>query len=307
MADYVTKEQIHDARRVDLFDFCMRHYPDLFKTEGNSIRFRNNKSISIKRGYHGYTDFATDETGNSIDFLVRYLNYDMVSAVYALLDDTVTVISDTENTEKQTNHPISNSFMLPPSVSGPYTQLFAYLTKTRKIPAYVVQKMIDHQILYQENGHNNIVFVNPERTMAEIHGTLSGASFKQSMYKDERDAFWWFKSGSTLQGRPSKTYICESAIDAMSLYTIHENEKAQLPLASRCLGLQTLYVSLSGVANTQKIDRIIKNTHGPIILAVDNDDAGRALCEKYKGIDRIIKDLPPDPFKDWNEMLQSNT
>ena len=307
MVDHVTKEQIQAARKADLYDFCLTHHPDDFKKEGNSLRFKHNKSISIKRGYSGYTDFATEEKGNSIKFLTEYLGYGFVDAVNALTQNDMTASNTIPNTKKKQTVLNPDPFLLPSAVSGSYTQLLAYLTKTRHIPAYVVQKMIDHRILYQEKDHNNAVFVNPERTMAEIHGTLSGSSFKQSMYKDSRDAFWWFKSGSTLQGRPSKTYICESAIDAMSLYAIHENKKANLPVASQVLGLQTLYVSLSGVANTQKIDRIIKNTHGSIILAVDNDPAGHALCEKYKGIDRIITDPPPDPFKDWNEMLQSST
>ena len=193
MVDHVTKEQIQAARKADLYDFCLTHHPDDFKKEGNSLRFKHNKSISIKRGYSGYTDFATEEKGNSIKFLTEYLGYGFVDAVNALTQNDMTASNTIPNTKKKQTVLNPDPFLLPSAVSGSYTQLFAYLTKTRHIPAYVVQKMIDHRILYQEKDHNNAVFVNPERTMAEIHGTLSGSSFKQSMYKDSRDAFWWFK------------------------------------------------------------------------------------------------------------------
>ena len=46
--------------------------------------------ISIKRGYSGYTDFATGETGNAIDCLTRHLDYDFQGTVAALCEYTGT-------------------------------------------------------------------------------------------------------------------------------------------------------------------------------------------------------------------------
>ncbi len=90
----VTPEQIQAARVTDLYDWALRH-PDLFedegKGEGASLRLKSNHSVSIKQGYCGFKDFAAenDESrkakGNSIDFLVKHLGYDFVSAVKELL------------------------------------------------------------------------------------------------------------------------------------------------------------------------------------------------------------------------------
>ena len=306
MAQNVDHALLQEARRKDLYDFCIRNHSDMFTKEGNSIRFILNHSISIKRGYAGYKDFSSDETGNSVDFLTRYLGYDLVSAVLALTGTNPQ--STPADCKKQ---PVFEqekpAFQLPPAVKGRYAQMIAYLTQTRKIPVPIVQKLIDQRILYQEAEHNNAVFVNAERTMYEMTGTLSGSRFKQVQYKDNPSAFWWFKSGA-LKGRPSGMYVCESAIDAMSLFAIHAYQHAIKPVSSTFMDIQKLYVSMSGVANTQKIDLLMQHRTGPVFLelAVDNDDAGKALCEKYKGTDLyVIASLPPDPYKDWNEMLQA--
>ena len=60
----VSKEQIRAARQVDLYEFLTNRHNGSFIREGRSIRPRNNHSISIKEGYAGYMDFATNEGGN---------------------------------------------------------------------------------------------------------------------------------------------------------------------------------------------------------------------------------------------------
>ena len=71
MTNNVSKEQVASARCADLYDFLIKYYDSKFKHEGDSIRPKDNHSISIKKGYHGYKDFSSGETGNSIDFLVN--------------------------------------------------------------------------------------------------------------------------------------------------------------------------------------------------------------------------------------------
>lgn len=306
MAQNVEHALLQEARRADLYDFCIRNHADMFTREGSSIRFVLNHSISIKRGYAGYKDFSSDETGNSVDFLTRHLGYDLVQAVLALTGTTSQSTPADCKKQPVLEQKIS-AFQLPPALQGRYAQMIAYLNQTRKIPMLIIQKMIDQHVLYQEQEHNNAVFVNPERTMYEMTGTLSGSRFKQVQYKDRTDAFWWFKSGP-LQGKPSRMYVCESAIDAMSLFAIHAYQRAINPVSSTFMDVQALYVSLSGVANTPKIDLLMTHRTGPVFLelAVDNDDAGRALCDQYKGKDLYVTPmLPPDPYKDWNEMLQA--
>ena len=66
----VSKELIRAARRADLYTFLVTQHPgDIVQDrhDRSSVRLRDNHSISIKQGYTGYTDWATGETGNSLD------------------------------------------------------------------------------------------------------------------------------------------------------------------------------------------------------------------------------------------------
>ena len=81
---WVKRTQILAAKNGRLFEFLMCCHPSSFKREGNSLRLQNNRSISVKRGYYGYLDFSTGETGDGIDLLVRHLGYTFQDAVTAL-------------------------------------------------------------------------------------------------------------------------------------------------------------------------------------------------------------------------------
>ena len=82
---HFTKSQMQSARKANLYDYLMcNHLSDCIK-DGNSLRPKCNHSISVKKGYAGYKDFASGETGNSVDFLVRYMGYDLDDAVFALV------------------------------------------------------------------------------------------------------------------------------------------------------------------------------------------------------------------------------
>ena len=82
----VNREQITAARRSDLFDFLRQTYPDKFIRTPRNLFLKENQSLVIHIGYSGYRDYATVETGNSIDFLTRYLGYSFQEAVIALAD-----------------------------------------------------------------------------------------------------------------------------------------------------------------------------------------------------------------------------
>ena len=280
MKSNFSTDQKQRARRADLYDYLLRNHRSQFKIEGTSLHPLDNHSLSIKKGYSGYKDFATDETGNSIDFLTKHMGYTLVDAVKALCGDEYTIPDQEENTHIDVS---DAKFLLPDPCDNQYRQLYAYLIKQRGIPSDVVQMLVDQKVIYQEKSHNNIVFVNKEKTLAEIRGTNSYKSFhgilKGSAYKD----FWWFKS---VPGKEAEVaYVCEAAIDAISLYCIHKKQNMCIP---------ALYCSIVGVANQQRIDRIKDNIK--TILAVDNDEAGQACRDRNSDLEYIIPSC-----KDWND------
>lgn len=308
MSEYIPVpiEATRAARRAKLYDFLLRHHYNDVKKEGNSLRLRNNNSVSVKAGYTGYTDFATGEKGNSIKFLMEYLGYSFPEAVAALCADMGVDATGTKDrpaepaavpAKKAPQEPPQDArkpFILPEPEKGPYRQLFAYLGRQRCIQAGIVQRLIDWGLLYQEAGHANMVFINPEMTFAELRGTNSFKPFHQVMFSDPA-AFWWFKPHGP-DSVATVAYICEGAIDAVSLFLLREAGKTALEDIENAL-----YCSIGGVANQQRID-CIKAGMGAAgcqtIIAVDNDKPGEDCRQRNRDCPSIIPD-----GKDWNEDL----
>lgn len=288
MCENFSKEQIRAARRVDLYDFLKKHHGFEFNQEGCktvSLRPKNNHSISIRKGFASYKDFATGETGNSLDFLVLHMGYEFKDAVQALLTECGTASPAPPSTMQQNaleNVPPE----FPAPVNGKYRNLFAYL-ESRGISMETIQKLVDEKIIYQENSRNNIVFINRERDFAELRGTYTyGKPFHGVIANCRHDGFWWFRTSKHAR----TAYICEAAIDAISLYELHRKQKN--PEAA-------CYISIAGVTKQPAIDRV-KNSRFTPVIAVDNDDAGQKCRERNPDLNYI---LPVN--KDWNEDLQA--
>lgn len=315
---HFAKEQLQRARRADLYDFLIRNHASQFKKDGISIHPVGNTSLSIRRGYSGYKDFATDETGNSVDFLVRYLGYQLDDAVFALCGDwTASVNTDTDKSDIP--EPSLSAEKLPPSfpaaVDGPYRNLYAFLNG-RGIPNDVIKWLIDERLIYQSSPYNNIVFINKERDWGETRGTNTYAdrrcknrdscsrynsvdhgwcgrmgecsdycksSYHGMIANCRKDGFWWFRTSKSA----SVAYVCEAAIDAISLYIIHKKKgKTE----------DAYYVSIGGVAKQPAVDRLKRQIR--TVLAVDNDAAGEECRKRNPELDYILPEA-----KDWNEDL----
>lgn len=282
---HFSKDQMQQARKADLYDYLMRYHAGRFKVEGKSIHPIDNASLSIKRGYSGYLDFATEEKGNSVDFLVRYMGYQVDDAVLALAGDLVVCKeSSLPNNDMIAQEKLPPVF--PEPAAGRYRQLFAFLSG-RGIPVSTIQGLIDQRLLYQSKDKNNAIFINFDRDWAEMRGTytLGKKQFHGIPENCRFDGFWFFRSGKDAD----TAYICEAAIDAISLYLLHMRHGKTAP---------AYYVSIGGAAKQQAIDRIkgqIKDT----VLAVDNDPAGQTCRDRNPELSFI---LPVS--KDWNEDLQ---
>ena len=283
MASNVSKKQIASARHADLYAFLMKYHSSNFKTEGDSIRPKDNHSISIKKGYHGYKDFSTEETGNSIEFLTNHMGYTFVEAVQALSNVSAPA-QPADISQKDGIENVPPQF--PDPVDGMYKNLFAFL-KNRSISAETIQNLVKQKLLYQEKSKNNIVFINMERDFAELRGTYTfGNPFHGIVPHSRHDGFWWFRTSRNA----AKGYICEAAIDAISLYELHKMHGNME---------EAYYISIAGVAKQPAIDRL-KNSKLDIVLAVDNDAAGQKCRDRNSELEYI---LPIN--KDWNEDLQA--
>lgn len=286
MTDNNLKEQTKSARHADLYDFLVKYHDSNFKHEGDSIRPKDNHSISIKKGYNGYKDFSTGETGNSIDFLMKHMGFDFINAVQALSDVPTLTPTPAHHTDVQKDGIGNVPPKFPKPVAGRYKNLFAYL-RSRGISTETIQMLVNQKNMYQEESKNNIVFINRERDFAEIRGTYTlGKPFHGIVTNSRHDGFWWFRTSKNA----TKGYICEAAIDAISLYELHKIQGEQE---------DAYYISIAGVAKQPAIDRL-KNSTLHIVLAVDNDNAGQQCRNRNSDLEYV---LPKN--KDWNEDLQT--
>ena len=283
----LSKEQITQARQTDLYEFLTAYRPEDYGVEGDSLRPLDNHSISIRRGYCGYKDFATGETGNSLDYLTRHCGYTFQDAVKELCTEAVTVTlpdrADTRNVAKQ---------IIFPKMAQNNDRAIGYL-RFRGITEDTTEMLINRGLVYQDADHSNIVFINKERDCAEVRGTIiSNGTRYRRCFKTSADRFWWFEKPRKEPLERRKVFVCEGALDAISLYELRDREPG-------------IYVSICGVTNYQAIDRIVRNgkeKNYDIHICVDNDDAGQLCRARYADVPAIIPNL-----KDWNEDLNKKS
>ena len=304
--------QLQIARKMDLFQFMTREHPDEIEIRSGSIRPKCNHSISIKQTYCGYTDFATGETGNSVDFLTRHMGYTVPEAVRALLGGHLGPVSAAQY---RTEHPEATrvGVLYPEPVKGPYKRVYGYLMG-RGISAETISLLVHRRLIYQDD-HGNIIFLNMERDWGERRGTntytdkqcvhsgtcedftdlvtchscprFKSNKFCGTLARSRRDGFWGFVGQPT---KPRTAYICEGCIDAISLFELHRFHDYDTT--------GNLYAAIGGVAKQETFERI--SHHVPhVVIAVDNDDAGDEFRRRNAG-----HDVNVPIYKDWNEDLQ---
>lgn len=291
----VTRDEIRRARGAPLYEFLVSNHMGLFRQCGSSLYMIDHDGIYIKQGFSGYNDFSSNEHGNPIDFLMSHLGYSFTDAVKALngyfLPSTgngdADILSIDGNTVFQGNDPMA-PIHLPVAAQKPYRNMYAYLIK-RGIPVQLIRQLEEQNLIYQEHLTNNIVFLNKEKDYCELRGTFTYAEVPfHGCRKTGPDRFWYMSGSGS---KPQTAYVCEAAIDAISLYIIHK--KARMAETS-------LYISIGGVANQKAILRVKGLL--PVVLAVDNDCAGDECRKRNPDIPSIMP-----VCKDWNEDLQKLT
>lgn len=317
---YIPTETYRHACSVDLYRYLLDMHPAEVKREGHSLVLTRDKHVSLKQGYHGYMNFSKGDKGNNIDLLTRYLGYSKEEAADALTSyaggpGSMDVHPGRYSPVPQA--PEAREIVLPEPLDGPYRNLYAYL-RNRGFPAIVIDSLVQDRLLYQSKKMNNLVFVSYEGDYCELRGTNTYAdrrckkrdtcpdfregdrnwcaymdtcpNYKPDPFHGTRkaasDRFWSFRPH---KDKPVEVaYVCEAAIDAVSLYLIHLRYN---------FSTAAEYISIGGVANQAAIDRIAAAKK--VILAVDNDEAGEKCRERNPALNHII------PInKDWNDDLR---
>jgi len=174
-------------------------------------------------------------------------------------------------------------------------KVYHYLNKERCIDLTVLRYMFAKKMIYQDI-HNNCVFVSYKfacirSTSGNFVGDVPGCDYNECFY---------LKCSS----RADTLVVTESVIDSMSVMTYFiKNDRRYTDYC---------YLALCGVNKLSSLyyhignDSSIRN----IILALDNDEAGRNATEtaitglNNRGFNSTVSILQPLIWKDWNEAIQ---
>lgn len=239
--------------------------------------------------------------GNSIDCLMAVFNYSFEEAVEALIGFKA---SDSFISAPATINSVQikqiNDFSLP-ELSSNQHRVFAYLSKTRKIHNDIIVFLLKNKLLFQDLRCNCVFpFYNENNTIvgAELVGTLSSVRFKGVVAgSDERYGF------NIRLGSPRSLYVFEAPIDLLSYLCLFPDVFSQG---------NSYFLSLGGLKRSVLDTFLSFYQFENIYLCLDNDKEGVNGKKGWGGLDfadslrsslSFSPCFPPDPFKDWNEVL----
>lgn len=175
-----------------------------------------------------------------------------------------------------------------------------YLSQQRALSVEIVNSLMDAGRLYAD-GRGNAVFVmvagKPPRTIgAELRGT--GTQVWRGLAPGTRRDAGYFWIGTPAA---QKIVLCESAIDAVSCFQLHEAPECERhthsPLRETCICIST-----AGVRSDAPWLKPLLDRGYDLHCGFDNDAAGHAaasrMISRYPSIRRLIP-----PAHDWNDVL----
>ena len=222
-----TDEQVERAKNVDVRTFLEKTEGYVFQQHGRYLKCQNPEQTGQPSSLTVDTNlnriFYNSETGkkplSALDWCKEIRDLDFQSSMQLILGES----PHGERAEKPKFHqhisePISNvsKELNLPEKSDTSKNVYAYLTKTRGIPANIVNDCLKNGTIYQDE-RKNAVFVgyddNKQAKYAARRGTFTPDG-KEPFKRDcsGSDKKFAFK----LEGKSTDTvYVAEAAIDAL--------------------------------------------------------------------------------------------
>lgn len=285
-----TDEQVERAKNVDVRTFLEKTEGYVFQQHGRYLKCQNPEKTGQPSSLTVDTNlnriFYNSETGkkplSALDWCKEIRNLDFQSSMQLILGES----PHGERAEKPKFHQhisepinsVSKELNLPEK-SDTSKNVYAYLTKTRGIPANIVNDCLKNGTIYQDE-RRNAVFVgyddNKQAKYAARRGTFTPDG-KEPFKRDcsGSDKKFAFK----LEGKSTDTvYVAEAAIDALSLAALEDKFNGSGAYKEKT------YISTGGAGIDNALEQFCK-THDvkTINICFDNDEAGKS------GMENIMK------------------
>ncbi len=259
---------IQTGASQDNFDKAKWHTPR------GTISITGQKFINWHQGFGG---------GGAIDLIIHLKAYDFKTAV-SWLSENFSLC------RRQMSNPVQKpALRLPTKDDRKLAQIVNYLSYDRCVPAELIISMINSGKLYADKKAN-AVFLLLGKQKRVVGAELRGTSKKRWLAmapgsKKDRGCFYVKRSNT------KKIVLCESAIDALSCFTINQG----------VISLSTSGVTANPAWLTTLIDKGFE-----IYCGFDADETGDAFAEKMTRRFPNVKRLRPSKH-DWNEVLRSKS
>lgn len=291
----ITDEQIEKANFVNLPSFLMRYGFEL-KKAGTEYVWKTHDSVSIKdnspseRGK--WYRFSTQEGGDNIAFVQKFMDKSFVEAVGLLNDEVYDRNFSPEKSDKSEPKKVQKSD-ISIAENADCKRVFAYLCKTRGLDYNMISELVKRGKIVQEQKTGNAVFKVTDENNKVIGAEKVGTSTQQK--------FKGIATGSAsgygfeiLKGNGENLLFFESSIDLLSYLQMKNPDNCRL-------------VSMMGVKPNTVIETMERHGISPknVFICSDNDKAGNEFFQRLQIEFQQINRIKPDEnFKDWNDMLR---
>lgn len=274
-----------------------------------SLKEMDSLIIYNDRTWKRWSNRGSITGGSQIDFELAFGDSRTVpEAIHKLLDFinepshiSRSVIASGERMESRVH---SQNMILPPKNEN-YRRVFAYLMKTRGLSQEVVSYFVNHNLIYEEANHHNLVFCgyDPKGVVryAGMRGTVTygNTAFKCDVPGNDKNY-----GVNIVNKDSSELKVFEAVIDCMSY-----------------MDLTNDYVSnklILGMVADNPLEQFLKDYKHieQISFCLDNDAAGQSAIfgnpdesdkpghkEKYENRGYVCSVEIPPAGKDWNEFL----
>lgn len=283
-------EQLQRASGIDI-TAMLQGQGEKLKKQGRVYRWMRYDSTVIDR--NRWYRHSREIGGGPIQFMQHFYGMDFVEAVKYLLDGE-------EGAEfvQASRTPEPKLPFVPPKLSKNMHRTFAYLIKTRKIDADIVQHFVNEKKILETEEYHNTAFCGYDEKgeMKQMHlrSTLPGNRFFMDI--DGSDKQYYFRH----IGTNSDVYVFEAPIDMLSYITMNKENWQE-----------SSYVCLGGVAIDALKNILSTNEQiSKVYMCVDRDDAGdktvKRIGDELNEMGYEWERILPEN-KDWNEDLTAGS
>ena len=279
-------EQLQRASGIDIVAM-LQGQGEKLKKQGRVYRWMRYDSTVIDR--NRWYRHSREIGGGPIQFMQHFYGMDFVEAVKYLLDG-----EEGAELVQASRTPEPKLPFTPPKLSKNMHRTFAYLIKTRKIDADIVQHFVNEKKILETEGYHNVAFCGYDEKgeMKQMHlrSTLPGNRFFMDI--DGSDKQYYFRH----IGTNSDVYVFEAPIDMLSYITMNKENWQE-----------SSYVCLGGVAIDALKNVLSTNEQiSKVYMCVDRDDAGdktvKRIGDELNEMGYEWERILPEN-KDWNEDL----